>query len=100
MSDQSFTYDRWAAPDDPEFVVVRVTDLRMIERACGGIRAIARVVGNSTNEPGATGASPLDAWVVSNLMGGVESLSDQISDLLAHTMDGSLLHAIFAENAA
>ncbi|MNX66417.1 hypothetical protein D3C86_975070 [compost metagenome] len=57
-------------------------------------------MGNSANEPGATGARPMDAWAVSNLMGGVESLSDQISDLLAHTMDGPLLDAIFAENAA
>ena len=100
MSDHPFTYDRWATPDDPEFGVVRVDDLRKIEKACLGIWAIARIVGNSANEPGATGARPLDAWVVSNLMGGVESLSDQISDLLAHTMDGPLLDAIFADNAA
>lgn len=76
MSDQSFIYDRWAAPDDPEFVVVRVGDLRKIERACWGIWGIARVVGNGANEPGATGARPLDTWVVSNLMGGVESVCD------------------------
>lgn len=87
MSDQSFTYDRWAAPDDPEFVVVRVGDLRKIERACWGIWAIARIVGNTVNEPGATGARPLDAWVVSNLIGGVESLCDQITYLAADSID-------------
>lgn len=36
MSDHPFTYDRWATPDDPEFGVVRVGDLRKIERACLG----------------------------------------------------------------
>ncbi|WP_081534376.1 hypothetical protein [Achromobacter marplatensis] len=87
MSDQSFTYDRWAAPDDPEFVVVRVGDLRKIERACWGIWGIARVVGNGVSEPGATGATPLPGWAVSNLMGAVESLCEQIADLAASSMD-------------
>lgn len=87
MSDQSFTYDRWAAPDDPEFVVVRVGDLRKIERACWGIWGIARVVGNGANEPGATGPGPLDSWVVSNLMGAIESIPDQIIDLVAQPID-------------
>ncbi|WP_447578033.1 hypothetical protein [Achromobacter kerstersii] len=97
MSDHPFTYDRWATPDDPEFGVVRVDDLRKIERACLGIWAIARIVGNSANEPEATGARPLDAWVVSNLMGGVESLCDQIADEVAHVMDGEPLDPLFAK---
>lgn len=99
MSDQSFTYDRWAAPDDPEFVVVRVTDLRKIERACWGIWAIARIVGNGVNEPGATGARPLDAWVVSNLTGGLEGLCDQITDLVANAMDEPLLDLLSSKLA-
>lgn len=86
MSDHPFTYDRWATPDDPEFGVVRVGDLRKIERACLGIWAIARIVGNSANEPGATGVRPLEGWVVSNLMGGAESLCDQVLDLVARAM--------------
>ncbi|MNY77107.1 hypothetical protein D3C86_2169080 [compost metagenome] len=53
-----------------------------MERACLGIWAIARIVGNNVNEPGATGAQPLDAWVVSNLIGGVESLCDHLADLV------------------
>ena len=96
MSDHPFTYDRWATPDDPEFAVVRVDDLRKIERACLGIWAIARIVGNSANEPGATGAGPLDGWVVSNLMGSVESLCDQVADLAARTMDEPALPPTFA----
>lgn len=87
MSDHPFTYDRWALPDDPEFGVVRFDDLRKIERACLGIWAIARIVGNSANEPGATGARPLDAWVVSNLMGGVESLCDHALPLIESALD-------------
>ena len=87
MSDHPFTHDRWALPDDPEFGVVRVDDLRKIEKACFAIWAIARIVGNSANEPGATGATPLHSWVVSNLMGGVESLCDQIAGLAASSMD-------------
>jgi len=97
MSDHPFTYDRWATPDDPEFGVVRVDDLRKIERACLGIWAIARIVGNSVNEPGATGARPLDAWVVSNLIGGVESLCDQIADRSAHAMAEAPLDSSFAK---
>ncbi|WP_434641635.1 hypothetical protein [Achromobacter piechaudii] len=100
MSDQSFTYDRWAAPDDPEFVVVRVGDLRKIERACLGIWAIARIVGNSANEPGATGERPLDAWVVSNLIGGVESLCDQIAYLVAGSMEAPPSDFTFAKAVA
>jgi hypothetical protein len=87
MSDHPFTHDRWATPDDPEFGVVRVNGLRKIERACLGIWAIARIVGNSANEPGATGARPLDGWVVSSLMGGVEGLCDQVLDTVACAMD-------------
>ena len=97
MSGGSFTYDRWASPDDPEFVVVRVGDLRKIERACWGIWAIARVVGNSMDEPGDTGARPLDAWVVSNLIGGVETLCDQIAYLAAGSMEEPPLDFTFAK---
>lgn len=86
MSDHPFTYDRWATPDDPEFGVVRVDDLRKVEKACLGIWAIARIVGNSANEPGAMGAGPLEGWVVSNLIGGVESLCNQIADLATSSM--------------
>ncbi|CUJ31717.1 Uncharacterised protein [Achromobacter kerstersii] len=98
MSDHPFTYDRWATPDDPEFGVVRFDDLRKIERTCLGIWAIARIVGNSVNEPGATGARPLDGWVVSNLMGGVGSLCDQIADLAASSMDEPPLDPLFFES--
>lgn len=97
MSDHPFTYDRWATPDDPEFGVVRVDDLRKIEKACLGIWAIARIVGNSESEPGATGVTPLHGWVVSNLMGGVESLCDQIADLAASSMDELPVHPLYSK---
>lgn len=86
MNDHPYTYDRWA-PDDPEFAVVRVDDLRKMERACQGIWAISRIVGNSLNEPGATGASPITADVMSNLMGGVESLCHPVSELITDLLD-------------
>ena len=82
MNDHPYTYDRWATPDDPEFAVVRVDDLRKMERACQGIWAIARIVGNSVSEPEATGAQPLDAWVGSNLMTGIEGLCDYLTNLV------------------
>lgn len=82
MDDHPYTYDRWAAPDDPEFAVVRVSDLRKMERACQGIGAIARIVGNGVSEPGATDVQQLDDWMVSNLVGGVEALCDHISELI------------------
>lgn len=97
MSDHPFTYDRWATPDDPEFAVAQFDDLRKIERACLGIWAIARIVGNSASEPGATGARPMDAWMVSNLLGGVESLCDQIADLAASSMDEPPLDPSFSK---
>ena len=87
MNDHPYTYDRWATPDDPEFALVRVDDLRKMERACQGIWAIARIVGNSVNEPGATGSQPLHAWVMSNLMGGVESLCDHLVRLVDVALD-------------
>jgi len=62
MSDHPFTYDRWALPGDPEFGVVRVGDLRKIERACLGIWAIAKIVGNGVWEPGGTGGRE-DRWM-------------------------------------
>ena len=49
MNDHPLTLDRWATPDDPEFGVVRVADIRKVERACLGIWAISRIVGNSVN---------------------------------------------------
>lgn len=82
MSDHPFTYDRWATPDDPEFGVVRVDDLRKIEKACLGIWAIARVVGNCANDLEAAEEQSFDLGVVSNLMGSVESLCEHIADLL------------------
>ncbi|WZB71907.1 hypothetical protein WJ968_09400 [Achromobacter xylosoxidans] len=72
MNDHPLTLDRWATPDDPEFGVVRVADIRKVERACLGIWAISRIVGNGVNEPQDTGIQPLDPWVVSNLLGGIE----------------------------
>ena len=88
MSDHPFTYDRWATPDDPEFGVVRFDDLRKIERACLGIWAIARIVGNRINEPRAAGENSLDTWVMTNLMGSVESICDHLANLIAAAIDG------------
>jgi len=82
MNDHPYTLDRWAAPDDPEHGVVRFADLRKIERACQGIWAISRIVGNSASEPDISGNQPLDPWVVSNLLGGIESLCDHIAELV------------------
>lgn len=89
MNDHSYTFDRWATPDDPESVPIRFADLRKIERACLGIWAIARIVGNSATEPESTGAAPLEPWVSANLQGGVESLCDHILDLVDTTLDGT-----------
>lgn len=82
MNDHPYTYDRWATPDDPEFAVVRVDDLRKMERACQGIWAIARIVGNSVNEPEASDEQPVYVWMMSNLVGGVEALCDHLTQLL------------------
>ncbi|WP_241083653.1 hypothetical protein [Achromobacter xylosoxidans] len=91
MSDHPYTLDRWATPDDPESVPIRFADLRKIERACQGIWAIARVVGNSATEPESTGATPLEPWISANLLGGVESLCDHILDLVDTALDGTAL---------
>lgn len=87
MNDHPYTLDRWATPDDPEHGAVRFADLRRMERACQGIWAIARIVGNSAHEPDAADTQPLDAWVVSNLMGGIEGLCDHMADLVASALD-------------
>ncbi len=89
MNDHPYTLDRWATPDDPEIGSIRFADLRKIERACQGIWAIARIVGNSANEPASTGAQPLDPWVISNLLGGIESLCDHVVDLVEVALEGA-----------
>ncbi|ASC67221.1 hypothetical protein B9P52_24375 [Achromobacter denitrificans] len=87
MNDRPYTLDRWATPDDPEIGSIRFADLRKIELACQGIWAIARIVGNSANEPESSGAQPLDPWVTSNLLGGIESLCDHVADLVEVALD-------------
>lgn len=87
MNDHPFTYDRWASPDDPEFAVVRVADLRKMERACQGIWAIARIVGNSLSEFASPNTPPPDTWAMSNLMGSVESLCDHLADQVEVALD-------------
>lgn len=89
MDDHPLTHDRWATPDDPEFFTVRFADFRKMERACAAIWAIARIVGNGANEPEASGGQPLDAWIMSNLIGGIESLCDHMADLVGSNLDES-----------
>lgn len=96
MNDHPLTLDRWATPDDPEFGVVRLADLRKIERTCQGIWAISRIVGNSANEPDSTGTPPLDPWIVSNLLGGIESLCNHIGDVVGAALDEPLPGARFS----
>ncbi|RPJ92393.1 hypothetical protein DY367_07765 [Achromobacter xylosoxidans] len=91
MNDHPLTHDRWATPDDPEFCTVRFADFRKMERACAAIWAIARIVGNGANEPEASGGRPLDAWIMSNLIGGIESLCDHMADLVGSNLDESNL---------
>ncbi|MBD9429509.1 hypothetical protein IB257_06145 [Achromobacter sp. ACM03] len=89
MDDHPLTHDRWATPDDPEFCTVRFADLRKMERANAAIWAIARIVGNRVNEPETSGAQPLDAWIMSNLISGIESLCDHMADLVGLNLDES-----------
>lgn len=89
MDDYPLTNDRWATPEGPEFCAVRFADLRKMERACAAIWAIARIVGNSANEPEISAAQPLDDWIVSNLIGGIESLCNHMVDLVESTVDES-----------
>lgn len=88
MNDHPYTYDRWATPDDPEFAVVRVDDLRKMERACQGIWAIARIVGNGVNEPNGSGAKPLGGWIAASLIGGVESLCEHMLGVMQDANNG------------
>ena len=58
--------------------------LLIFERSNGLARiwAISRIVGNSANEPDSTGMQPLDPWIVSNLLGGIESLCDYVGNVV------------------
>lgn len=62
-----------------------------MERACAAIWAIARIVGNGANEPEASSGQPLDAWIMSNLIGGIESLCDHMADIVGSNFDDSNL---------
>lgn len=98
MDDHPLTHDRWATPDDPEFVRVRFSELRKMERACAAIWTIARIARNSLNVSETSGAQPPDSWFVSNLIGGVESLCDHLADLVASTVDESNLGENLSSN--
>lgn len=91
MDDHPLTHDRWATPDDPEFCPVRFADLRKMERAYAAIWALARIVGNSVNAPAANGEQLLDTWIMSNLIGGIESLCDHMADLVGSNLNESSL---------
>lgn len=60
-----------------------------MERACQGIWAISRIVGNGANDSERADNKQLDPWVVSNLLGGTESLCDHITDLVESAFDES-----------
>lgn len=91
MSDQSFTYDRWAAPDDPEFIIVRVTDLRRIERANLAIWAITKTLGNELSESEPQTERPLNAWILVHLIGGMESICDHVAGVIETSIDSATL---------
>ena len=104
MDDHPLTHDRWATPDDAEFTTVRLAEFRKMERAYSAIWAIARIAGNSLNASETSDTQPPDSWVMSNLIGGIESLCDHLADLVASTVHESnlgenvssndLLHAV------
>lgn len=77
----ALTTNRWSVEDDPEYGQVRLSHIHQLERTRQAIEAIARMVGNSVLEPDASGATPLDPATMASLMGGVESLCDQLGQL-------------------
>lgn len=92
MDDHPLNHDRWATPDDPEFVTVRLAAFRKVERACAAIWAIARIVEHNASQSEAGSTQPLDAWAESNLLGGIESLCDHVADLVESALDDSSLN--------
>lgn len=76
--------DWWNDEDD---VLYASGEFGKIQRARYAIWAIARMVGNSVQEPGMSGAAPLDGAEVSWLLGGVEVLADAIGDACRETED-------------
>lgn len=75
------TTDRWSVENEPEFGVVRLSQLHQLERASWAIKTIARLVGNSALEPSANNVPPLDAQTVANLMDGVETICEQLATM-------------------
>jgi hypothetical protein len=75
------TNARWAVDGQSEHGTVPLSHIYQIERTRNAIGVIARMVGNSAGEPAASNASPLDAWTISSLLGGIESLCDHIGVL-------------------
>ncbi len=86
------TANRWSIADEPEYGRLRLSRLHQLERARLGIETIARLVGNSALEPGASGAAPFDAQTVARLMGGVESLCEHLGVLGETIQEESLRH--------
>lgn len=81
MTQHPLTQNPWSIDTDPELGVVALEYLHHIDRTRHAIDAIARLVGNSSFEPDASGAHPLDAWTVAALMGGVQSMCDYFGTL-------------------
>lgn len=71
----------------PSMALFHFSDLRKMEQACQGIWAISRIVGNGANDSERAGNQQLDPWVVANLLGGIESLCDHITDLVESALD-------------
>jgi hypothetical protein len=66
--------DPWALAEEPEHSTVRTHHLNDIHRAVSAIDVIARMVGNSVLEPGASSTTPLPDYTMNALLGGVECL--------------------------
>ncbi len=81
MTQHPLIQDPWSTDASSAHGMVPLSHLHLIDRTRYAIETIARMVGNSASEPDATGAQPLDAWTVAALMGGVESLCDQLANL-------------------
>ncbi|MCZ8387805.1 hypothetical protein [Achromobacter xylosoxidans] len=84
------TQNPWQIDTDRESGPVSLSHLHQLDRTRYAIQTIARMVGNSTSEPDATGSPPLDPWAITVLMGGVESLCEHLGTLAEAMLDQAL----------
>lgn len=80
MTRNPLEQDRWSVEGEPEHGTVPLSHIHRLDRARSAIEMIVRIVANGVDEDEA-GVVPLSGYTIQCLLGGVESLCDNMHNL-------------------